>query len=414
MQRLRNIANHLPTLLTAFILAMVVWIIAVTGSDPSIEKDYPSTVPIEVVGQAADLVITTELPESLTLSLRAPNSVWMTLIDEKAPVRAIIDLSGLGEGAHTVPVQIEVGAHPAEVISYNPRSVDVQLEMLASGQFDIMAINIGNTSIGYQLGTPIVSETRATVSGAASLVAQVYEVRAQINTEGMTSDLSESIFLQAFDQYGIEVKDVSISPEKVKVSQTITQLGGFRNVVVKVVTEGQVAMGYRLASISVDPPTVTVYSADTELIEALPGYVDTDPINLTLLKDDLNQDVNLRLPSGITVVGNPTVNVQVSITTVENSVQYTNVPVVPIGLDAKYKAEISPSRVDIIIAGPLVSLNSMIASDLKVQIDLSNLQPGTYTFEPEVSLNYPNLRIENILPTTFQVTISALPATPTP
>jgi len=414
MQRFRKIASHLPTFLTAFILALVVWIIAVTASDPSVEKDYPASVPVEVVGQAADLVITTELPESLTLSLRAPTSVWTTLIDEKAPVRAIIDLSGLGEGAHTIPIQIEVGARPVEVMSYNPRSVDIQLEKLASNQFTIIAVNIGNTSIGYQLGEPVVSETRATVSGAASLVSQVTEVRAQIDVEGVTSAIDESIPLQAFDQYGLEVENVSISPEKVEVRQTVTQLGGFRNVVVKVVTEGQVAMGYKLATISVNPPTVTVYSTDTALIEALPGYVETDPINLTLLKDDLTQDVNLRLPSGITVVGNPTVNVQVSITTVENSVQYTNVPVVAAGLNADFTAKISPARVDVIIAGPLVSLNSVISSDLQVQIDLTGMQPGTYTFEPDARLNYPDLRIENLLPTTFEVTISKAAATATP
>jgi YbbR domain-containing protein len=273
---------------------------------------------------------------------------------------------------------------------------------------------VGNTSIGYQLGTPEASETRATVSGAASLVSQVTEVRAQINVEGVTSAINESVTLQAFDQYGLEVKNVSISPEKIEVKQSVTQLGGFRNVVVKVVTEGQVAMGYKLATISVDPPTVTVYSTDTALIEALPGYVETDPINLTLLKDDLNQDVNLRLPNGITVVGNPTVNVQVSITTVENSVQYANVPVVASGLNTDYTAQISPARVDVIIAGPLVSLNSVISSDLRVQIDLTGMQPGTYTFEPDATLNYPNLRIENLLPTTFQVTINKAAATATP
>jgi YbbR domain-containing protein len=414
MRNLRVIAKYLPTFFTALVLALVVWIIAVTAADPSIEKDYPSTIPVEIVGQSTDLVITNQLPETLVLSLRAPESVWTTLIDEKAPVRAIIDLSGLGEGAHTVPVQIEIGIRPVEVVSYNPRSVEIQLEKLASSQFDIVSVTVGDLTIGYQLGTPEIGETRATVSGAASLVAQVTEIRAQINVAGKTESFSESVPLLAFDQYGVEVKNVSISPEKVDVQQSIVQLGGFRNVVVKVVTEGQVAMGYKLTSILVDPPTVTVYSTDTALIEALPGYVETDPINLTGLKDDVNQDVNLRLAEGITVVGNPTVNVRVTITTVENSVQFTDVLVEAIGLAEDYSAEISPSRVDLIVAGPLVSLNSVISSELRVQLDLSGLAPGTYTFEPPTSLNYPDLRIENILPATFQVTITGPASTPNP
>lgn len=413
MRFLRNIAGILPTFLTAFVLALVVWIIAVTGADPSVEKVYPSDVSIEIIGQSTDLVISSNIPDSVSLTLRAPNSVWSSLINQKAPVRAIIDLTGLGVGAHTVPIQIEIGVKPVEVVLYSPRSVDIQLEKLASSQFDIKAVTVGNVAVGYHVGTPEIDQTIATVSGASSLVSQVAEIRAQVNVDGKTADFSQSVTLKAYDQFGVEVKNISISPEKVQVNQSITQLGGFKNVVVKVVTEGQVAMGYKLTSIQVNPPTVTVYSTDTGLIDALPGYVETDPINLTGLKDDINQDVNLRLPEGVTVVGNPTVNVQVSITTVENSVQFNDVPIVAIGLQEGYTAEFSPSTVDIIVSGPMVSLNSIIVADLRVQVDLSDYPPGTYTFEPKViTLNYPDLRIENILPSTFQVTIVG--PTPTP
>ncbi len=415
MRTLRVIGSFLPTFFTAFILALVVWIIAVTGSDPSVEKAYPSTIPVEIVGQSTDLVILGSLPDSVSLTLRAPNSVWSTLINQKAPVRAIIDLTGMGEGAHTVPIQINIGVKPVEVVLYNPRSVDIQLEKLASSQFDVRAITVGNVAIGYLLGIPDLDQTVATVSGATSLVSQVAEVRAQINVDGKTADFSQSVTLKAYDQYGVEIKNVTISPAKVQVKESITQLGGFKNVVVKVVTEGQVAMGYKLASIQVDPPTVTVYSTNTALIDSLPGYIETDPIILTGLKDDINQSVKLRLPDGVTVVGDPTVNVQVSITTVENSVQFTDVPIVALGLEEGYSAEFSPSTVDIIVAGPMVSLNSVIANDLRVQVDLSGFAPGTYTFEPKViTLNYPDLRIENILPSTFQVIITGPTPTPTP
>lgn len=413
MRLLRNIAGFLPTFLTAFVLALVVWIIAVTGADPSVEKAYPSDVPIEIIGQSTDLVISSTIPDSVALTLRAPNSVWSSLINQKAPVRAILDLTGMGVGAHTVPIQIEIGVKPVEVVLYSPRSVEIKLEKLASSQFEIKAVTVGSVTIGYQVGTPEIDQTVATVSGASSLVSQVAEIRAQINVDGKTADFTQAIALKAYDEFGVEVKNVTISPEKVQVKQSITQLGGFKNVVVKVVTEGQVAMGYKLTSIQVNPPTVTVYSTDTALIDALPGYIETDPINLTGLKDDINQDVNLRLPDGVTVVGDPTVNVQVSITSVENSVQYNNVPIEAIGLQEGYTAEFSPSTVDIIVTGPMVSLNSIIVSDLRVQVDLSDFAPGTYTFEPKViTLNYPDLRIENILPSTFQVTIVG--PTPTP
>lgn len=413
MQRLRSLARQLPTLITAFLLALAVWIIAVTINDPSIQKNYPSNTSVEVVGQAADLVMTNALPSSVSLTLRAPTSIWTALIDEKAPVRAVLDLSGLGTGAHTVPIQIELGVRPAEVISFSPRSVDVILEPLASSQFDITVVNSGGPAIGFQVGSPQLDQTGATVSGAASLVNRVIEVRALIELNQAQSDVTEQVTLQAYDATDTAVKGVSISPEKVKVTESITQLGGFRNVVVKVVTIGQIATGYRLTSISVNPPTVTVFSTDPTLVEALPGFVETEPISLNGLKDDLSQQIGVRMPDGVTLVGDPSVNVQVSIAAIENSLSLTNVLLEPTGLASNLKATILPERVDVIIAGPLVALNLLVVQDLRVLIDLTGLQPGSYTITPTVSLNNPDLRIESILPTTFKVTISRGGTTPT-
>ncbi len=414
MQRLRILAKQLPTFLTAFLLALAIWIIAVNSSDPSVQKTYPSSVSIEVVGQEANMVMTSSLPGNLTLTLRAPDSIWSTLIDEKAPVRAVVDLSGLSEGEHTVPIQIEIGVRPVEVVSFSPRSVTVTLEPLATNRFDITVVNTSSPAIGYQTGTPQLDQTKATVSGAVSQVNQVTEVRASLDLSQAQSDISEEVALKAYDAAGNVVKGVSISPEKVTVNESVTQLGGFRNVVVKVVTTGQVATGYRLTAISVNPPTVSVFSSDPTLVEALPGYVETEPINLTGLKDDLNQQIGMRLPTGITLVGSPSVNVQVSVAAIENSVSLNNVMVEATGLASNMEAQISPGSVDVIVAGPLVALNAMDPLTLHVLIDLSGLQPGTYTITPEATLNNADLRIESLLPTTFEVTIYRKGTTPVP
>ncbi|MEA5079929.1 MAG: CdaR family protein [Anaerolineaceae bacterium] len=412
MQSLRNLAKQLPTFLTAFVLALAIWVIAVNSNDPSVQKTYPSTVSVQVVGQEADMVMTSSLPNNISLTLRAPNSVWTSLIDEKVPVTAVLDLSGLGEGQHTVPIQIEVGIRPVEVISYSPRSIDVTLEPLGSNQFDINVVNTSGPPIGYQAGSPILDQTKATVSGAVSEVNQVTEIRASLDLSQVQADISEEITLKAYDAAGNIVKGVSISPEKVTVNETITQLGGFRNVVVKVVTTGQVATGYRLAAISVNPPTVTVFSTDPTLVEALPGYVETDPISLAGLKDNLTQQIGVRVPAGVTLVGDPSVSVQVSVAAIESSVSLTNIPVEATGLASNMEALISPDKVDLIVSGPLVALNAMNTLDLRVLIDLSGMKAGTYTITPTASLNNVDLAIESLLPTTFQVTIYPKGTTP--
>jgi YbbR domain-containing protein len=139
-------------------------------------------------------------------------------------------------------------------------------------------------------------------------------------------------------------------------------------------------------------------------------------VNLDGLKDDLNQQIGLLLPEGVTIVGDPSVNVQVSIAAIENSLSLSNVVVQPSGLAANLSATISPANANVIIAGPLVTLSQVSVTDLQVLIDLSNMQPGRYTIQPTTTLNNPDLRIQSILPTTFEVTITrkGVKSTPTP
>jgi YbbR domain-containing protein len=405
LKALRSFAKTLPLLITAIILAIAVWVMAVTSSDPSVERVYPTAVPVEIVGQRSDLVITGELPENVSLNLRAPTSIWTSLTSQKVLVRAIMDLSGLGEGEHTVPIQIQIGIRPVEIRSYAPRSASVQLQTLETRTFDIRVINQGSVAVGFQSNPAEMSETSVLVSGAKSFVGMVSEVRAVVKLTDAKTDINQTITLQAVDANGSVVKDVSLSPEKITITQKVVERGGYRNVVVKVVTNGQPAPGFRLSSIPVYPPTVTVFSSDPALIDALPGFIETNPIDLSKKTDSFEEEIGLNLPVGIQVIDDPSVLVRVEITPIITSLSISDVLVEAIGLNTKLEAIILPDKVDIIVSGPLNILETLDVTTLRVLLDLSEYKAGTYTLEPEYSLNIPNVKIESISPTTFKVTI---------
>ncbi len=405
LKALRSFTKTLPLLLTAFLLAVAVWIMAVTSSDPSIEKVYPITIPVEIIGQGSDLVIVTDLPEKISLTLRAPTSIWDSLIAQKVPVRAIMDLSGLGEGSHTVPIQVQIGIKPVEIRSYSPRSATIEIETLQTRQFDIRVINQGSLAVGYQSNPAVLSESTVLVSGAKSFVDKVAEVRAVVKLTDAKSDINQTITLQPVDVNGLAVKEVSLSPEKITISQKVFERGGYRNVVIKVVTNGQVDGGYRLSSLSVFPPTVTVYSTNTLLIDELPGYIETKPIDLSQKTENFQEQIELNLPDGVQVIDDLFVQVNVEISPIIGNQSLSNIIVEATGLSSPYTAEIVPEKVNVIISGPLNTLDAMNVNDLILLIDLSNLGPGTYTIEPEFSINYPEIKVESISPTTFLVTI---------
>ena len=94
----------------------------------------------------------------------------------------------------------------------------------------------------------------------------VTRVRVVVNINGIRESIDQDYQVQALDQNNAIVEGVSINPAAVHVSLPVIRQGGFRDMAVKVVVRGQVAPGYRLDSISVFPPVVTVYSSDAELV----------------------------------------------------------------------------------------------------------------------------------------------------
>jgi YbbR domain-containing protein len=405
IEKLRSFTKTLPSLFTALALAIAVWIMAVTSSDPSLEKAYPNPVPIEIIGQASSTVINTILPNEVSLTLRAPTSIWNSLLGEKVPVRAIIDLSGLGEGMHTVPVQIQIGIKPIEIRKYNPRSVTLEIEPLSTQTMDIRIIYQGNLPVGYQSTAPQLSQTVAFVSGAKSIVDQVSEIRAVIKLTDVKTSINQTITLQPVNANGQIVTGVSVSPEKVTFSQEVAERGGYRNVVVKVVTSGQVANAFQLTNLSVFPPTVTVFSIDPALVDSLPGYVETKPIDLNGRNDDFDESVELKLPTGVQLIETNLVQVSVSILPINSSLSLLDVIVEPTGLLANQKSTIEPAKVDLIVTGPLTILQNLNASDLRVLVDLTGFSSGKYTLEPKLLLNIPGLNISSISPKTFVIAI---------
>ena len=404
-EKLRSFTKTLPSLLTAFLLAIAVWAMAINSSDPSLEKVYPNPVPIEVIGQSTNTVINTDLSAKVNITLRAPNSIWNSLLEEKAPVRAFIDLAGLGVGSHTVPVQIQIGTKPVEVITYNPRSILLEIEPLLTKTIDIRLIYQGSLPVGFQAEDPVLSPTSVTISGAESTVKSVTEIRAVVKLTDVKASIDQTIQLVAVNANGQVVTGISMSPDKVDFSQKVVERGGYRNVVVKVVTTGLIPTGYKLTNLSLFPPTVTVYATDPLLVDNLPGYVETLPIDLNGKNSDFEQRIALNLPIGVQAIEAEQVTVSVGIAPVESSITLENVLVEATGVTQGKKVIIEPDAVDVVISGPVIVLQALKASDLRVLMDLTGLGIGKFTVEPAVTLNIPGLTISSYTPTTFVIEI---------
>ncbi|MDX1437973.1 MAG: CdaR family protein [Anaerolineales bacterium] len=410
----RWLGRNLGTLLLAFALATVVWVSSVVAADPNIDCPSPTRIPIEIIGQDPSMQLMEALPENVSIQFFAPRSVC-ELLDSTTVSDAVVDLTGLGGGEHLVSVQPPVVAPdvtPVRIVDYSPKEVTVSLERLVTESFSIDLMVTGEPALGFQAGRPALEPEEIMISGPESAVSLVDRVTASTDISGAREDISRNLSVRVLNESGASATGVEIVPTTVKVDIPIEQLGRYRDVAVQVKTEGQWARGYRLTNITVSPPTVTVFSVDPQLVSSLPGFVETFPIDLTDASDDVEASVELVLPEGVSLVGRETVFVQVGIAAIEGNL-VINLPVEIIGLNPELEASVSPENVDVILFGPLPVLETLTPENIRVVVDVTGLDEGTWQLIPLVDILPDEVQEDGINPGIVEV-ILAPPPTPTP
>ncbi len=411
---LRWLGKNIGSFLLALILAIGVWVAAVNASDPNEELIYPSPIPVETVGQATTLLITNDYDEEIKLTLRAPHSVWEKILADKESVRAVLDLSGLEAGEYSLEPQIQIAHQPTQIITVSPASIHITLEELATRTIPIEIDITGEPAIGYSAGHTSYTPKEATISGTKSLVEEVDKIYASFDINDANESIDETLSLIIQDENEQIIRDISLNPEEINLQIPISQQGGYRDVAVKVGVTGQVADYYRLTNISVFPPVVTVYSADTQLVNDMPGVVETDPVDLNDAHEDFSARVGLVLPENVTIIGDQSVLVEVSIKAILGSLTIDDKPIEIINLDPALYAQLSPTTIDVIVSGPLPALDNINPADLRVIVDVDELASGEYQLVPSVEILNDEISVESILPESIQVIISQTPfVTPT-
>jgi YbbR domain-containing protein len=315
-------------------------------------------------------------------------------------------MDNLKAGEYRLPVDVLVSFSPVRVSTITPAEVAVTLETKLEVNKEIQTSTVGEPALGFEADRVTLNRRVVTVSGPQSLVSQVDAVLAELDISNLRESVSKEVALKAVDQDNQQVTGVTLNPEKVTITQVINQTGGYRDLAVKVVTTGQVASGYRVTNITVAPLTVTVFSSDTELVAQMPGFVETQPLDLTEADSTIETGLVLALPDGVVLVSEEkTVQVEVEITVIESSLSI-QVPIEIIGLDSGLTAQLSPEEVDLLLSGPLPTLDTLRADDVVIIVDLSGLEENTHLVTPEAVTLPEGVVIDSIIPETIEVIIA--------
>jgi len=403
MKLMRWLGRNLTSMILSLLLAFVIWISAVTSANPNVEAEF--SIPLEVRQQSSDIAIVDPLPQTIDLKVLAPESIIQSL-EEDNPLVAYINLTDISAGTYRFPVQVQIPdqLNPIRVLEQNPEKLELKVSNLISKMLPVSIQLEGEPAIGYQTSGLSWDGSSVTVTGQDSKVQEVAVVVGILDISDSTGSISRSITLEAWNTAGEIVDGVMLQPETVLVNQSISLQGGYRNLAVNVTTQGVVEPGYRFTSITPAPPTVMVFSEDPQLVEGLPGYVNTKPLNLNGVDGYLETILELDLPEGVTVVGDPTVLIQVNVTALETSMVITR-EIEVIGLLPGLNAQVSPSQVSVRVSGPVPVLENLTLRDIRVVVDLTSLEAGTHTLTPTVEILPTDIIWEDVSPATIEIVI---------
>ncbi|MFL5731900.1 MAG: YbbR-like domain-containing protein [Chloroflexia bacterium] len=400
--------ERLGRILLSIVLAALLWFYVVSLENPTRSTSF-SDLSVEVRGLTGQMKVINTLP-TVSAFVQAPQNVLSRL--GKGDIHPYVELAGLPEGVHDVPIQSEVtGGRAGEVdVSASPARVQVQLGLHVTRAFTLTVETLGAPAFGYGMGDPQVEPDRVVASGPRDAMNRVVSVKVLVDVEGRADTQQGLKAPVALDASGSEIKDISFTPATVQVVVPIKLLLNYKVVPVRVPLQGQPATGYGVSLISIDPTNITA-CCDPDVLRSL-DYVETKPVSITGTTTTIVTTTELILPPKVQLYpGQPkTIGVTVEVRA-QQTTQQASVEVSVVGVTEGLSAVVSPNRVNVTLSGTLNQLQNLSPTDVRAVVNADGRAPGSYNVKPEVKVPQ-GVKIESSTPTT--VTLTLIAPTPVP
>jgi diadenylate cyclase len=386
---LRHFFSNIGMLVISFLLALATWVFVIQQTDPA-QIIRLENIPLQIENVPPNTVLMSPPPSTVGALIQTTESLRPTLGSRS--FQAVVSLANLEPGPHRVTVSVNTNAPQVEIMTIEPAAIDVELAAVITrtAEVHVQLTDQEALSRAYQVvGTPELAPEQVEIVGPEPLVTQVSQVQATISLANASTSLREVRPLRALDETGRDVSGITIRPSSAQINVTILRRINARDVGIRVVTQGSPAPGYWLSDVEVTPASVTL-QGNPEQLGQIAGYVDTLAVDLSNTAGDINLQVPLDLPPNVQAVdseGNTanTVTVEMQIDPRQGNLSATR-RIKLIGATPSNSITVTPSAVNLILSGPLATLNE-IENDpnlVQVLVGVAGLEAGQNVVTPTV------------------------------
>lgn len=327
-------------------------------------------------------IIQTLAPGTITASLDFSN-IEITKADQyQVPVR----LGNLPEGVTLVSM---------------PHFISVRLESVHLITRPVEIVFSQKIPSGIRVLSTEINPDQVTIKGPSPDVAQIQSVRIEVRTSHLQSGKPIDLPVLVFDKKGNPIEGLIIEPATVRFVARVERLATSRVVAVRPDVRGDLAPGFVVSAIRVDPPTVTLTGDDAQL--ALIHSVTTAPLKITNLSRSIKfKDVLLNIPPSVqSDISKVIVAIEVRPLKIQKIV---NVPIAFVAPEG-WKVEGLPPEVSVTVEGLSTAIARLSPGSITASVTIQNPQKGKSRYKVEVTVAEP-LRLVSFSPQDVELTLT--------
>lgn len=268
--------------------------------------DVPIVVEID-----QDNYYVTGFPETVSVNISGPSSIVLNTKTTKNFDIVAADLDSLGVGTHTIELVAE-GLSPQLDYKVLPEEVTITIEEKKVETFSV-DVEFDDSLIedDFEAGTPTIDYETVELTGTASTIDQVAEVKVVVNEEeGVKEDIVQTLPVLVSDADGKEL-DVELNPSEVTVTIPVDPIKKEVPIVLNQTGTADTDLNYELGINNQSTSTVSV-KADDEMLSSLSSYpVDID---VTDISETTTQLIEVPLLEGVESVNPEKVDVTITVT----------------------------------------------------------------------------------------------------
>ncbi|MEW6282222.1 MAG: CdaR family protein [Candidatus Eremiobacterota bacterium] len=298
--------------LLAIIVAVVLWSYVRVVENPFREVKYTQLqmrVPLEIEGRGPDVLV--ESPaEEVSVTLRGDRRDMEKVRTEL--ISATVDVSDLSPGVYRLPVKV-LPPGPVELVEQDPALVTLELAPRLTRTVPVEIRVVGSPAVGTRVAGPPASDPSSVkITGPQRQVERVQRVVAKFLLQGDSTNVSQRVReLDPVDEADQIVPRVEVAAAHVVAAVEIQP------------EDSAVFVQVRPDNIDVQTPPgleprVTIEPRFVEVLPSkgvpAPGRVLTIPIDFGTLTSGVTRTVALEVPTGVELLGQPSVQVRVEVT----------------------------------------------------------------------------------------------------